>query len=172
MEEHSADAYEKADKHRKDKGEMIDATKTAFIYTLPGSGAARRPDAAEIAGWTRIQRISRRRERRRSSAKVQGVAWIDEQANQLAKGRGRGDRRYLDRRLSSQGIGNTREATSCRSDGSNWHLGFGSRRRYAQYDFDGRRLFMSFSVHEKTFYSQYKRIGPPKEALAEIRAGS
>ena len=29
---------------------------------------------------------------------------------------------------------------------------------------------MSFSVHEKTFYTQYKRIGPPKEALAEIRA--
>ena len=36
---------------------------------------------------------------------------------------------------------------------------------YSQYDFDGRRLFMNFSVHERTFYTQYKRIGPPKEAV-------
>jgi hypothetical protein len=41
---------------------------------------------------------------------------------------------------------------------------------YSQYDFDGRRLFVNFSVHERTFYTQYKRIGPPKEAVEEIRA--
>ena len=41
---------------------------------------------------------------------------------------------------------------------------------YSQYDFDGRRLFMSFSIHERTSYSQYRRIGPPKEALQAIRA--
>jgi hypothetical protein len=41
---------------------------------------------------------------------------------------------------------------------------------FAQYDFDGRKLFSSISVHERTFYSQYHRIGPPREALAIIRA--
>ena len=41
---------------------------------------------------------------------------------------------------------------------------------YSQYDFDGRRLFVSFSIHEHTIYSQYRRIGPPKEALQAIRA--
>jgi hypothetical protein len=41
---------------------------------------------------------------------------------------------------------------------------------YSQYDFDGRRLFMSFAIHERTSYSQYRRIGPPKEALQAIRA--
>src|SRR5580698_10897474 len=30
------DAYEKVEKHRKDKGELIDATKTAFTYTFMG----------------------------------------------------------------------------------------------------------------------------------------
>jgi hypothetical protein len=29
---------------------------------------------------------------------------------------------------------------------------------------------VSFSIHERTFYTQYRRIGPPKEALATIRA--
>ena len=41
---------------------------------------------------------------------------------------------------------------------------------YSQYDFDGRRLFVSFGMHERTSYSQYRRIGPPKEALQAIRA--
>ena len=36
------DAYEKQEKHRKDKGELIDATRNAFIYTFDGTGAARR----------------------------------------------------------------------------------------------------------------------------------
>jgi hypothetical protein len=40
---------------------------------------------------------------------------------------------------------------------------------FSQYDFDGRKLFSSFSVHERTFYSNYRYIGPPKEALAAIR---
>jgi hypothetical protein len=40
---------------------------------------------------------------------------------------------------------------------------------YSQYDFDGRKLFVAFAVHERTFYSQYRRIGPPKEALSAIR---
>ena len=41
---------------------------------------------------------------------------------------------------------------------------------YAQYDFDGRRFFVSFGIHERTFYTQYRRIGPPREALQAIRA--
>jgi hypothetical protein len=40
---------------------------------------------------------------------------------------------------------------------------------FTQYDFDGRRLFSGFSIHERTFYSNYRYIGPPKEALEAIR---
>ncbi len=40
---------------------------------------------------------------------------------------------------------------------------------FSQYDFDGRKLFSNFSTHERTFYSNYRYIGPPKEALAAIR---
>jgi hypothetical protein len=40
---------------------------------------------------------------------------------------------------------------------------------FSQYDFDGRKIFSSFSVHERTFYTNYRYIGPPKEALAAIR---
>ncbi len=40
---------------------------------------------------------------------------------------------------------------------------------FSQYDFDGRKLFSGFSLHERTFYSNYRYIGPPKEALAAVR---
>src|SRR4029077_3410005 len=40
---------------------------------------------------------------------------------------------------------------------------------FSQYDFDGRKFFSGFSIHERTFYSNYRYIGPPKEALVAIR---
>jgi hypothetical protein len=40
---------------------------------------------------------------------------------------------------------------------------------FTQYDFDGRKFFSGFSIHERTFYSNYRYIGPPKEALDAIR---
>jgi hypothetical protein len=40
---------------------------------------------------------------------------------------------------------------------------------FTQFDFDGRKLFSGFSIHERTFYSDYRYIGPPKEALEAIR---
>ena len=41
---------------------------------------------------------------------------------------------------------------------------------FSQYDFDGRKFFSTFSIHERTFYSNYKRLGPPPDTLAAIRA--
>lgn len=40
---------------------------------------------------------------------------------------------------------------------------------FLQYDFDGRKLFTSIAIHNRTFYAQYRRIGPPKEAPVVIR---
>ena len=41
---------------------------------------------------------------------------------------------------------------------------------FTQYDFDGRKFFANISVHEKTFYSGYKRIGSPAEAIPQIQS--
>jgi hypothetical protein len=40
---------------------------------------------------------------------------------------------------------------------------------FSQYDFDGRKFLSSFALHERTFYSRYRRIGPPKEALEAVK---
>jgi hypothetical protein len=41
---------------------------------------------------------------------------------------------------------------------------------FEQYDFDGRKFMVPFSIHERTFYSNYKRVGPPEEAVEVVRA--
>jgi hypothetical protein len=40
---------------------------------------------------------------------------------------------------------------------------------YQQYDFDGRKFLVPFSIHERAFYTDYKRVGPPAEALQAVR---
>jgi len=41
---------------------------------------------------------------------------------------------------------------------------------YSQYDFDARKLFSQISIHQKTYASHYKRVGPPAEAIPIVRA--
>jgi hypothetical protein len=158
------EAYEKVEKHRKDKGELIDATRSAFTYTF----MAREPRGDRMLLKFRMEPNPTYKATSRATsifAKVHGVAWIDEQANQLA----RVEVEVTDDISIGGFLAKVYKGSHFMQE--RWELAPGLWfPTYAQYDFDGRRLFMSFSVHERTFYTLYKRIGPPKEALAEIRA--
>lgn len=37
------------------------------------------------------------------------------------------------------------------------------------YDFEGRKFFFSFDEHQVVDASHYRRVGPPKEALAIVQ---
>jgi hypothetical protein len=41
---------------------------------------------------------------------------------------------------------------------------------YSQYDFDGRKFFSQISIHQKTFASNYRRVGPPADAIPIVKA--
>jgi hypothetical protein len=158
------DAYEKQEKHRKDKGELIDATRNAFTYTF----IAREPRGDRMLMKFRMDPNPEYKPTSRATsifAKVHGMAWIDEQANQLAKV----EVEVTDDISIGGFLAKVYKGSHFMQE--RWELAPGLWfPTYAQYDFDGRRLFVNFSMHERTFYSQYKRIGPPKEAVAEIRA--
>ena len=158
------DAYEKMEKHRKDKSELIDATRSAFTYTF----VAREPRGDRMLMKFQMDPNPAYKPTSRATAifaKVHGTAWIDEQANQLAKV----EVEVTDDISIGGFLAKVYKGSHFMQE--RWELAPGLWfPTYSQYDFDGRRLFMSFSLHERTFYTQYKRIGPPKEALAEIRA--
>ncbi len=158
------DAYEKVAKKQKERDELVDATRTAFLYTL----VATESRAGHVLYKYRMEPNPAYKATSRATsifAKVKGYIWIDPEAGQLARVEGevtgditvglflakvfKGSHFMQERYEMLPGL---------------WMPSF------SQYDFDGRRLFSPISVHERTFYSQFHRIGPPKEALATIRA--
>jgi hypothetical protein len=158
------DAYEKIAKKQKERDELIDATRTAFLFTLVSTETR----AGRVLYKYKMEPNPAYKPTSRTTAifaKVRGSVWIDPEAGQLARVEGevtgditvglflakvyKGSHFMQERYEMLPGL---------------WVPSF------SQYDFDGRKLFSPISIHERTFYGQYHRIGPPKEALAMIRA--
>jgi hypothetical protein len=158
------EAFAKAERRRKERFELIEATHQAFTFTLEGKETR--------AGRTLLRySMAPRKDYKPNSrmttlfTKVRGTIWIDEQSSQLAKVEGevtedislalflarvnKGSHFMQERYEIAPGV---------------WEPTF------EQYDFDGRKYFMSFSIHERTFYTDYKRVGPPRESLPLVRA--
>jgi hypothetical protein len=156
-------ALEKYAKRRKDRNELIDATRDAFFFTF----VAREPRGDHLlAKYEMTPNPAFKPTSRLTSIfrKVHGFVWIDENSGELARIEGdvtedisiglflgkiyKGSHFMQERYEVQPGL---------------WQPSF------SQYDFDGRKLFSGFSIHERTFYSNYRYIGPPKEALEVIR---
>ncbi|OLC98328.1 MAG: hypothetical protein AUH86_05440 [Acidobacteria bacterium 13_1_40CM_4_58_4] len=156
-------AVEKYAKRRKDRNDLIDATRNAFLYTFVAN--EQRGDRT-LSKYQMSPNPAFKPTSRFTSIfpKVHGNVWIDEDAAELARIEGdvtedisiglflgkiyRGSHFMQERYQIAPGL---------------WLPSF------TQYDFDGRKLFSGFSIHERTFYSNYRYIGPPKEALEVIR---
>jgi hypothetical protein len=158
------DAYDKIAKKQKEREELIDATRTAFLYVLVGTETR----AGRVLYKYKMEPNPAYKPTSRATsifAKVNGFVWIDPQAGQLARVEGevtgditvglflakvfKGSHFMQERYEMLPGL---------------WMPSF------SQYDFDGRKLFSAISIHERTFYGPYRRIGSPKEALAAIRS--
>jgi hypothetical protein len=157
------DAYEKIAKKHKDRDELIDATRSAFIFTFV---------SRELRGDRMLTKYSMtpnptyKATSRATSifARVRGFVWIDDQSNQLARVEGEvTDDISVGLFLAKVNKGSHFMQERYEFAPGLWFPSF------SQYDFDGRKFFSSFSFHERTFYSKYRRIGPPKEALEAIR---
>ncbi len=158
------EATAKAERRRKERFELIEATHQAFHFTFEGKemrgdrtllcysmtpDPAYRPTSRNTVLFT----------------KVRGTIWVDEQSSELAKVEGsvtddvsialflakvyKGSHFMQERYEIAPGI---------------WEPTF------EQYDFDGRKFMVPFSIHERTFYSNYKHVGRPKDAIEALRA--
>jgi hypothetical protein len=158
------EAYQKIQKKQKDRDELIDATRNAFILTYINQET--RGD--RMLSKYRMEPNPAYKPTSRATSvftKVKGVFWVDDAAQQMARVEGevtedislglflarinKGSRFMQERYEVSPGI---------------WLPS------YSQWDFDGRKFFSSFFVHEKTFYTDYRRIGAPAEAIPQIQS--
>lgn len=158
------EAYAKAERKRKERFDLIDATQQAFLLT---------PEGKETRGDRTLLRYSmapnpKYKPTSRNTTlfrRVRGTVWIDERSSQLAKIEGtvtgdialalflakvyKGSHFMQERYEVAPGV---------------WEPTF------EQYDFDGRKYLIPYSIHERSFYSDYKRVGLPKEAIEVVRA--
>jgi hypothetical protein len=157
------DAYEKIAKKRKERDELIGAARAAFLFTLIGS---EQRDGRVLLKYRMDPNPAFKPTSRATSIypRVRGTVWVDEATGELARIEGevtedislglflarvyRGSRFMQERYEMMPGL---------------WLPSF------SQYDFDGRKFLSSFSLHERTFYSKYRRVGTPKEALELVR---
>ena len=158
------DAYDRIAKKQKERAELIDATRTAFLYSFVGTETR---DGRVLYKYRMEPNPAYKPTSRATSIfeKVRGNVWIDPQADEIAKVEGdvTGD--------TSIGLFLARIYKGSHFMQERYEVLPGIwMPTFSQYDFDGRKLFSSIAVHERTFYSQYRRIGPPKEALVTIRA--
>jgi len=158
------EAYEKVAKKRRDRDELIDATRRAFLYTFVGeerrgevllSKYRMEPNPA-FKPASRVEAVFTR---------VRGWVWVEESSQQLARVEGNVTEDI------SVGLFLGRIYKGSHFMQERYEIAPGLwLPTFSQYDFDGRKLFSSFAVHERTFYSNYRLIGPPKEALVTLRA--
>jgi len=148
---------------RKERNDLIEATHAAFIFTLLGHEM--RGDRS-LAKYSMVPNPKYKPTSRNATlfTKVRGFIWIDEESAELAKVEGevsqdvslslflakvyKGSHFMQERYEMAPGI---------------WLPTF------QQYDFDGRKFLLPFSIHERTLYTNYRRVGPPKEALQVVR---
>lgn len=158
------DAYAKAERKRRERFDLIEATHQAFVFTFAGKEMR--------SGRTLLRYIMEPNPKYKPTSrnttlftKVHGTIWIDEQSSQLAKIEGtvtedislsfflakvyKGSHFMQERYEVAPGI---------------WEPTF------EQYDFDGRKFLVPFSIHERAFYSDYKFVGPPTVAINVVRA--
>jgi len=158
------DAYEKLAKKQKERSDLIDTTRAAFLYTFiervkRGDRILQKYRLAPNPAYHATSRATS------ILAKVRGHVWIDEDAAQLA----RAEIEVTDDISIGGFLAKVYKGSHLMQERYEMAPGLWFA-TYSQYDFEGRRLFVSFGIHERTSYSQYRRIGTPKEALEAIRA--
>ena len=158
------EAYERIAKKKKDRNDLIGAAKTAFIFTYVSSELR---DARTLLKF-RMDPNPAFKPTSRTTAiytRVRGVVWIDEASSELARIEGE----VMEDLSLGIFLAKVYKGSHFMQERYEMAPGYWLP-TFSQYDFDGRKFLASFSVHERTFYSNYRMVGPPKEALPLIRA--
>src|SRR5437660_1992187 len=158
------EALEKYAKKKKDRNELIDATHNAFLFTLVGneqrgermlSKYKMDPNPA-FKPTTRFTSIF---------PKVRGLVWIDDASGEAARIEG-----DVTEDISfGLFLGKIYKGSHFMQERYEFGPGVWLP-TFSEYDFDGRKFFSQISIHQKTFASNYRRVGTPADAIPLVKA--
>lgn len=158
------EAYERVAKKQKERAELIDQTRSAFLFTFLGK---------EMRGDRMLSKFSMEPNPRYKPisraasifAKVKGTVWLDDASGQMA--RIEGD--VAEDVTFGIFLGKIYKGSHFMQERYEFEPGEWLP-SFSEYDFDARKLFSQISVHQRTFASHYRRVGPPAEAIPIVRA--
>jgi hypothetical protein len=157
------DGLEKYAKKKKDRSDLIEATHNAFLFTF----VANEPRGDRTLSKYKMEPNPAFKPTSRFTSifpKVRGSVWVEEASGELARIEGE-----VNEDISvGLFLGKIYKGSHFMQERYELLPGLWLA-SFSQYDFDGRKLFSGFSLRERTFYSNYRYIGPPKEALAAVR---
>jgi hypothetical protein len=157
-------AYSKFEKKKRDRAEMVDSTREAFIQNWVGREKmdGYDCDVVELNANPTFHPHSLMQEAvTHFAAKV----WVEHNSNELVRGEAR-----VMKDISVGGgiLGKLYRGGVFSFDQTEIAPGIWFPRRY-QYDFTGRKFLFTFEVHQVVESGQYRRVGPPKEALTIVQ---
>src|SRR5713226_4359367 len=149
------DALEKYAKKKKDRNDLIDATHSAFLFTLVSN---EQRESRTLSKYRLDPNPAFKPFSRLASVytKVRGFVWIDEGSCELARIEGE----VTEDISIGLFLGKIYKGSHFMQERYEFMPGLWLA-SFSQYDFDGRKLFSSFSTHERAFYTGYRYIGPP-----------
>jgi hypothetical protein len=157
------EAYGKVERRRKERNDLIDATRKAFFFTKVGE-EMRGNRVLVKYDMTRNPAYKATTRNEMLFTRVQGTIWIDKESSQLAKVEG-----HVTEDISlALFLAKVYQGSYFMQERYEMAPGVWLP-TYQQYDFDGRKFLVPFSIHERTLYTNYKRVGPPKEAVEVVR---
>ena len=157
------EAYAKAQRKRKERHDLIATTHDAFVFSRVGE---EKRGQQTLAKYAMVPNPKYKATTRNAIifSKVRGTVWIDEKSGELARIEGS----VMEDISISLFLAKVYKGSHFMQE--RYEMASGQWfPTYEQYDFDGRKFVVPFSMHERTFYSDYKRVGPPKEAVSVVR---
>jgi hypothetical protein len=157
------EAYAKVERRKKERNELIDTTRKAFVFTRIGEEM--RGDRVLVKyEMTRNPAFKPATRNEMLFTRISGTLWIDKETSQLAKIEGH----VTDDITLALFLAKVYRGSYFMQEWYEMAPGVWLP-SYQQYDFDGRKFVVPFSIHERTFYTKYRRVGPPSEAVEAVR---
>ena len=158
-------ALAKRQKRERDRTEFVDAMKDAFLSKWIGEDTrnGRECDVFELNPNPNFHPHSMFQS---ALLHVTAKIWVDRESDQMAWGEA-----HVTSDISVGGgiLGKLYRGSRISMEQKEVAPGIWLPTRY-QYDFTGRKFLFTFQEHETIDVSHYRRVGPPKEALAVVEA--
>jgi hypothetical protein len=157
------EAYAKVERRKKERNELIDSTRKAFLFAKTGE-ETRAGRVLVIYEMKRNPAFKPATRNEMLFTRIAGTLWIDQETSELAKIEGR----VTEDITLALFLAKVYRGSYFMQEWYEMAPGVWLP-SYQQYDFDGRKFVVPFSIHERTFYTNYRRVGPPSEAVRIVR---